>query len=107
MPEIIYLEHNGTEHRVQVDTGLSAMKGAVDNGVPGIDGDCGGQAACATCHVFVDPAWIHKVGRPVSDQEAEMLDLAVDRAEYSRLACQIEISPELEGLILRMPGQQF
>lgn len=107
MPEIIYLEHNGTEHRVKVETGSSAMQGAVNNGIPGIDGDCGGQAACATCHVFVDAAWIGKVGTPRSDQESEMLDLAVDRADNSRLACQIEITSELEGLVLRMPEQQF
>jgi 2Fe-2S ferredoxin len=107
MPKVTYIEFDGSEHPVEVEAGYSAMEGALRNGVPGIDGDCGGMAACATCHVFVDETWLDRVGPPVTEQETEMLGLATERKANSRLACQIELSPALDGLVLRMPEKQF
>ena len=105
MATITYVEFNGTEHSVQVADGVSLMEGALGNGVPGIDGDCGGHAACATCHVYVDLAWEAKTGER-SELEAEMLDLADGLEANSRLACQIKASPALDGLVVRMPATQ-
>ena len=76
MPKVTYIEHDGTRHRVEVPVGLSLMRGAIDNNVPGIDADCGGQCACATCHVYVEPAWFDKIGAPIiGSQEAEHVEL--------------------------------
>lgn len=105
MPRITYVEHNGTEHAVEVPVGLSVMRGAVDNNVPGIDADCGGECACATCHVFVDPAWEAKTGE-ASEQEASMLSFAATKQDNSRLSCQIEMTAALDGLVVRMPEAQ-
>jgi 2Fe-2S ferredoxin len=107
MPKVTYIEANGAEHIVDVPEGVSAMEGALQNGVPGIDGDCGGQAACATCHVFVDPAWLDRTGRADADVELPLLELAEGIQENSRLACQIKLSAALDGLVLRMPEAQF
>ena len=75
MPKVTYIEYSGTEHRVEVATGLAVMRGAVNNAVPGIDADCGGECACATCHVYIDPAWLDRIGPPEpGSQEASMLD---------------------------------
>jgi 2Fe-2S ferredoxin len=107
MPKVIYIEHDGTEHRVEVPVGLSVMRGAVDNNVPGVDADCGGQCACATCHVYVDPAWFDKIDEPVPDSlEASMLGFAAAAEPNSRLSCQIKMWDELDGLIVRMPEGQ-
>ena len=107
MPKVIYIEHDGTEHRVEVPVGLSVMRGAVDNNVPGVDADCGGQCACATCHVYVDPAWFDKIDEPVPDSlEASMLGFAAAAEPNSRLSCQIKMRDELDGLIVRMPEGQ-
>jgi 2Fe-2S ferredoxin len=103
MPKVTYITFDGAEHAVDVPTGLSAMEGAVQNAIPGIDGDCGGAAACGTCHVFVDPAWIAKAGTPGSTIEKEMLELTDNVAANSRLSCQIKLTAELDGLMLRMP----
>ena len=105
MAKITYIENNGTEHALEVDNGLTVMEGAVRNLVPGIDADCGGACACATCHVFVDPAWIEKTGRAEAMEES-MLDFAEGVQETSRLSCQITVSDELDGLVVRMPAQQ-
>jgi ferredoxin, 2Fe-2S len=105
MARITYVEHNGKAHSVEVADGTSLMEGALGNGVPGIDGDCGGNAACATCHVYIDPAWLRMTG-VMTEMEADMLDLADGREENSRLACQIHASSELDGLIVRMPETQ-
>ena len=79
MPKVTYIEYDGTEHSVEVPVGLSVMRGAVNNDVPGIDADCGGECACATCHVYVDPVWLDKTGTPVpGSQEASMLSFAAD-----------------------------
>lgn len=105
MAKITYIEHNGTEHVIDVANGLSVMEGAVKNMVPGIDADCGGACACATCHVYVDDAWRDKTGEK-SDMEATMLEFAEDVEESSRLSCQIEVSDALDGLVVRMPESQ-
>jgi 2Fe-2S ferredoxin len=105
MARITYIEHDGTEHGVEVDTGLSVMEGAVRNGIPGIDADCGGACACATCHVYVDPDWSKAVGTPAAD-EIDLLDFAEDVRQNSRLSCQIPVSEALDGLIVRMPERQ-
>jgi len=105
MPKVTFIEHNGTRHEVEAQTGLSLMRAAVDNKVPGIDADCGGQCACATCHVYVDPAWFPKLG-PRSEMEEDMLNFAAVTQENSRLACQIPITEALAGLVVSMPEGQ-
>ena len=105
MAKIIYVEHSGTEHAIEVKNGLTVMEGAVKNNVPGIDADCGGACACATCHVYVDAAWEGKTGSK-SAMEESMLDFAENVEANSRLSCQIKVSDELEGLIVRMPESQ-
>ncbi len=105
MAKITYIEHDGTEHTIDVANGLSVMEGAIKNSIPGIDADCGGACACATCHVYVDPEWVEKTGTK-EDMEQTMLDFAVDVEETSRLSCQIEVSDELDGLVVRLPQSQ-
>ena len=105
MPKIKYIEHSGKEHEVDVPAGWSVMEGAVKNLIPGIDADCGGACACATCHVFVDPAWLDKLPKK-EDMEETMLDFAPDMAANSRLSCQIKVTPALDGLVVRMPKSQ-
>ena len=107
MPKVTYIEHNGTAHQVEVPVGLSVMRGAVNNGVPGIDADCGGECACATCHVYVDPAWLDRIGLPEpGSMEASMLSFAAVAEPNSRLSCQITMSEALAGLVVRMPEGQ-
>jgi 2Fe-2S ferredoxin len=107
MPKITYIEHSGTEHPIEVPVGKTVMQGAVDNNVPGIDADCGGECACATCHVYIDAAWIGAVGLPQpGSQEASMLSFAAVTQPDSRLSCQIEVTPALDGLVVRMPEGQ-
>lgn len=105
MPKITYIEQNGTEHVVEADEGVSVMEAAVKNMVPGIDADCGGACACATCHVYVDDAWAAKIGKAEAMEES-MLDFAYEPKENSRLSCQISIKAELDGLIVRLPEFQ-
>lgn len=105
MPKIKYIEHSGKEHEVDVPVGWSVMEGAVKNLIPGIDADCGGACACATCHVFVDQAWLDKLPAK-EDMEETMLDFAPDMAANSRLSCQIKVTPALDGLVVRMPKSQ-
>lgn len=106
MPKITYIQHDGTEHIVNVDTGASVMEGAIDNDIDGIDAECGGCLSCATCHVYVDEQWVDKLAEP-EDMETEMLDLtASEKQESSRLSCQIEVTEELDGLIVRLPEFQ-
>ena len=105
LAKITYIEHDGTEHPVEVKNGLSVMEGAVRNNIPGIDADCGGACACATCHVHVDPAWFDKTGG-ASAMEESMLDFADGVTETSRLSCQIKVTDALDGLIVRMPESQ-
>ena len=105
MPKITYIEFDGTEHVVEVKKGLSVMEGAIKNNVPGIDADCGGACACATCHVYVDEAWRGKTGE-ASAMEESMLDFAEGVEPNSRLSCQIKVSDALDGLVVRMPESQ-
>jgi len=105
MAKITYVEHNGTEHAIDVKNGLSVMEGAVKNNIPGIDADCGGACACATCHVYVDQDWLAKTGDR-SAMEESMLDFAEGVEENSRLSCQIKVSDELDGLRVTMPESQ-
>jgi ferredoxin, 2Fe-2S len=105
MPKITYIENNGKEHTIEVPAGQTVMEGAVKHAIPGIDADCGGACACATCHVYVDAAWVEKTGAP-SGMEQSMLDFANDVEPTSRLSCQIKVTAALDGLVVRMPGSQ-
>jgi 2Fe-2S ferredoxin len=105
MPKITYIEHDGTERTVDAEVGATVMETAIRNSVPGIVAECGGACSCATCHVHVDEAWSEKVGPP-SAMEEDMLDFAFDVKPTSRLSCQIKVSDELDGLIVRTPSQQ-
>ncbi len=105
MPKVTFIEHDGTRHEVTAATDLSLMRAAVDNKVPGIDADCGGQCACATCHVYVDPAWEAKLGAR-SEMEEDMLNFAATTQPNSRLSCQITITEALDGLVVSMPEGQ-
>jgi len=106
MPSITYISHDGVTTTLEVRAGVSVMEGAVRNGVAGIDADCGGSCSCATCHVYVDPAWAGRVGPPASDDENDLLGLAAERQPNSRLSCQIKVSEALDGLVVRMPASQ-
>jgi len=105
MPKIKYIEFDGTEHIVDADTGLTLMEAAVKNLVPGIDADCGGACACATCHVYIDQDWVEKTGS-ADEMEQSMLDFADDVKDNSRLSCQIKITDGFDGLIVKMPESQ-
>jgi 2Fe-2S ferredoxin len=105
MAKIIYIDHSGTERPIEVKTGLTVMEGAVKHNVPGIDADCGGACACATCHVYVDPDWVDKVGKP-SAMEESMLDFAEGVEPNSRLSCQIKVTDALDGLRVTTPESQ-
>ena len=105
MAKITYIEHDGTEHVIDVKPGLTVMEGAVKNNVPGIDADCGGACACATCHVYVDEAWLARTGAK-SSMEESMLDFAESVQDNSRLSCQIKVTDELDGLVVTMPESQ-
>lgn len=105
MPQITYIQFDGTEQTVDVRKGLTVMEGAIKNNVPGIDADCGGACACATCHVYVDEAWREKTGK-ASAMEESMLDFAQNVEPNSRLSCQIKVTDDLDGLIVRLPEEQ-
>ena len=105
MAKITYVDHEGTERVVEVTNGESVMEAAIKNSIPGIDADCGGACACATCHVYVDQAFMDKVGRP-EDMEQSMLDFAENVQVNSRLSCQISVSDELDGLKVTTPESQ-
>ena len=105
MAKITYIQFDGTETVVEVRNGLSVMEGAIKNNIPGIDADCGGACACATCHVYVDEAWRDKTGEP-SAMEESMLDFAEEVQPNSRLSCQIRVSDALDGLVVRLPENQ-
>jgi 2Fe-2S ferredoxin len=105
MATITYIEHGGAVHVHEVKAGLTVKDGAMDNDVPGILAQCGGACACATCHVYVDPAWEAKVRRP-DDSEVGMLECAAFPGPGSRLSCQIVVTDELNGLVVRIPIAQ-
>ena len=106
MAKITYIEHNGTNHTVEVQNGLTVMEGAVQNNIPGIDADCGGGMACATCHVYVKDEWFDKINKK-SEGEDDMIDQAYEPKKSSRLSCQIQVSPEIDGLEVHLPGKQI
>ena len=105
MPKITYVENDGKSHTVEVDNGLTVMEGAVQNNIPGIDADCGGSMACATCHVYVKEEWLDKLPTK-EDGEEDMLDMAFEPKNNSRLSCQLIVSDELDGLEVNIPSKQ-
>jgi 2Fe-2S ferredoxin len=106
MAKITFIEHNGKEHVVDGENGMSVMETAVKNMVPGIDADCGGACACATCHVYLQGDWVEKLGER-SEMEEDMLDFAFEVQDSSRLSCQIRVSDEIDGLVVKVPEKQF
>ena len=105
MAKITYIEHSGKSHTIQVQNGLTVMEGAVQNNIPGIDADCGGSMACATCHVYVKEEWFNKLPKK-EDGEEDMLDMAHEPSKFSRLSCQLTVSDDLEGLVVNLPVKQ-
>ena len=105
MAKITYNTHDNQTHSIDVQNGLTVMEGAVQNDIPGIDADCGGGMACATCHVYVDEEWIDKLPTK-EDGEEDMLDMAYEPNKFSRLSCQLTVSDELDGLIVNIPEKQ-
>lgn len=106
MATIRFVENDGTEHSVNFTAGASLMQTAVDNGIPGIDADCGGSCACGTCHVFLSEEWLPKLPPPAADEE-QLLSMTPERSQTSRLACQIRTSPEMDGMVVRLPEFQM
>ena len=105
MPKITYIEHSGKSHVIDVPKDLTVMEGAVQNNITGIDADCGGSCACATCHVYVDEKWFDKLQK-IETAEQDMLDVAFEPKKNSRLSCQITVTDELDGLVVKMPSKQ-
>tara|TARA_B100001989_G_C24406625_1_gene396932 strand:- start:353 stop:673 length:321 start_codon:yes stop_codon:yes gene_type:complete len=105
MSKIIYKDFEGNSKTIEVENGLSVMEGAVQNEVPGIDADCGGSMACATCHVYVDDKWFDKIPK-AEDAEVDMIDMAFEPKKNSRLSCQIIVSDDLDGLQVSTPEKQ-
>ncbi len=105
MPKINYITHDNKEYTVEVQNGLTVMEGAVQNDVPGIDADCGGGMACATCHVYVKEEWLDKLTKK-EDGEEDMLDMAFEPKKNSRLSCQLIVSDEIDGLVVNIPSKQ-
>ena len=106
MPKITYIELNGKSHTIEIANGLSVMEGAVQNNIPGIDADCGGSMACATCHVYVKEEWFNKLPKK-EDGEEDMLDMAFEPKKNSRLSCQLMVSDQFEGLVVNLPEKQI
>ncbi len=105
MPKITYIESSGNKKTIEVEKGLSVMEGAVQNNIPGIDADCGGGMACATCHVYVKEEWFNKLPK-TEDGEEDMIDMAFEPKKNSRLSCQLIVSEELDGLVVTTPSKQ-
>ena len=105
MPKITYVTSENETHTIDVDNGLTVMEGAVQNDIPGIDADCGGGMACATCHVYVEEKWFDKLPK-AEDAEVDMIDMAHEPKKNSRLSCQLIVTDELEGLIVTTPEKQ-
>jgi 2Fe-2S ferredoxin len=106
MPTLTFIEHNGTAHQVKGDIGQSVMQAATFASVPGISADCGGACSCATCHTYVDEAWLGKV-QAAEGMENDMLEDAFERRDSSRLSCQMIISEDMDGMVLHLPSSQF
>ena len=105
MAKITYIENNEKTYTIEVASGLSVMEGAIQNNIPGIDADCGGSMACATCHVYVKEEWFNKLPKK-EDGEEDMLDMAYEPNKFSRLSCQLTVSDDLEGLVVNLPAKQ-
>ena len=105
MPKITYIEYNGKTHTIEVANGLTVMEGAIQKNIPGIDADCGGGMACATCHVYVKQEWFDKLPKK-EDGEEDMIDMAYEPNKFSRLSCQLIVSGKLEGLVVKLPEKQ-
>ena len=105
MPKITYISHDGEKNTVEVPVGLTVMEGALQNNIKGIDADCGGSMACATCHVYVPENWFNKLEK-IQDAEQDMLDMAFEPNKFSRLSCQITVTDELDGMVVKMPSKQ-
>jgi len=105
MAKITYNTHDNQTHSIDVQNGLTVMEGAVQNDIPGIDADCGGGMACATCHVYINEEWLDKLPTK-EDGEEDMLDMAYEPNKFSRLSCQLTVSDELDGLIVNIPEKQ-
>ena len=105
MPKITYITHDDQSHTIEVQNGLTVMEGAVQNDIPGIDADCGGGMACATCHVYVKEEWLDKLPKK-EDGEEDMLDMAFEPKKNSRLSCQLIVSDQLDGLVVNLPEKQ-
>ena len=105
MPKITYKEQSGNLRTIEVEKGLSVMEGAIQNDIPGIDADCGGSLACATCHVYVEEKWLNKIPK-AEEAEVDMIDMAYEPKKNSRLSCQIIVSDELDGLKVTTPEKQ-
>ncbi len=106
MVKITFVQEDGSRQVVEAAPGLTVMEAAKTEDVPGIDAECGGACACATCHVYVEPEWVEAVGK-AAEMEEDMLDFAFDVREESRLSCQIRITEKLDGLVVRVPAKQF
>ena len=106
MAKITFIQPDGTEQVVEGEPGMTVMETAKKHLIDGIEAECGGACACATCHVYVDEQWVEKTGR-ASKMEEDMLDFAFEVREESRLSCQITVTPELDGLVVRVPAKQF
>ena len=105
MPKITYKDFQGNSKTIEVENGLTVMEGAIQNNIPGIDADCGGSMACATCHVYVEEKWLNKIQK-AEEAEEDMIDMAFEPKKNSRLSCQIIVSDELDGLIVTTPLKQ-
>ena len=105
MPKITYIDDEGNSKTIEVENGLSVMEGAIQNNIPGIDADCGGSMACATCHVYVEEKWLNKIQK-AEEAEEDMIDMAFEPKKNSRLSCQLIVSEELDGLIVTTPSKQ-
>ena len=105
MPKITYIDHQDNSKTIEVENGLTVMEGAIQNNIVGIDADCGGSMACATCHVYVEEKWLSKLPK-AEDGEVDMIDMAFEPKKNSRLSCQIIVSDELDGLIVNIPSKQ-
>ena len=105
MPKITYKDNQGNSKTIEVEKGLSVMEGAIQNNIPGIDADCGGSMACATCHVYVEETWLDKLPKE-EEGEVDMIDMAFEPKKNSRLSCQIIVTDELDGLVVTTPSKQ-
>jgi ferredoxin, 2Fe-2S len=106
MPKITFIQPDGSSQVVEIQAGMTVMEAAKLNNISGVEAECGGACACATCHVYIDAAWVKTVGKP-EPMEEDMLDFAFDVQEDSRLCCQIKVTPAIDGLVVRIPAKQF